>query len=265
MILPIITYPTPTGVEFAPDVRFFDEDLFTFIENLKETANASSLDALCAAQVGNYYNVIVYKETKDASEYKELINPRIIKKSGEVQTTEYSAYFPNIPANMKRYEKIKIIYEDRNGEQQSLNVEGDLSILLQRKMDFLHGANYLILLKGEEREKFENLLLSNGLPCEIKPKGFNRDYFVKAARAIAFIMVLIIVYSFIEKNEDLWQYQVYLALAGFATNIIYILYSYYQNKRANTCTNCFNLSFLGVAALETLRIGAITLLSYFLL
>lgn len=259
MILPIITYPTPTGVEFAPDVRFFDEELLIFIENLKETANASSLDALCAAQVGNYYNLIVYKETKNAKEYKELINPRIIRKSGKVQTTEYSTYFPNIPANMKRYKEITIIYDDKTGEQQSLKVDGELSIVLQRKMDFLHGANFLILLKDKEKEKFENLLLSNGLSP--KAKSFNKNYFINATHFVAFSMVLVIMYNFIQTDENLWQYQIYLALSGLSINIIYILYSYYKNKY----TNRFNLNLIGSAILETLRIGAITLISYFLL
>ena len=34
MIKKIITYPTPTGIEYTPDVRVFDDELYSFIDDL---------------------------------------------------------------------------------------------------------------------------------------------------------------------------------------------------------------------------------------
>ena len=82
MIREIITYPAQTGVEYAPDIRVFDDELYSFIDDLKETAEANSLDGLAGAQVGSYYNLVVVKQ---GEEFLELINPRVLKKQGTVR------------------------------------------------------------------------------------------------------------------------------------------------------------------------------------
>jgi len=247
MILPIITYPTPTGVEYAPDVRDFDEELFTFIDNLKETAVSASLDALSAPQVGSYYNVVVYREE---NEFKELINPKIIKKENEILTTEYTSYFPNISADMKRYESITLIYEDRAGEQHSMQVDGALSILLQRKIDYLYGANFLVLLKDKERELFERKL------------GFKKPFqeiFFKLSNSIMIGMLLALVVSFLTPIQNLWQYLIYSSFSVIGINIFSIFYSRYKSK------HWFNLTTYGFVALNLVRLSLVMLISWFIL
>ena len=120
MIREIITYPAQTGVEYAPDVRVFDDELYSFIDDLKETAEANSLDGLAGAQVGSYYNVVVVKQ---GDEFLELINPRVLKKKGTIRSNESSSYFPNVSVDLDRYESISLVYEDRNGESHSLKAE----------------------------------------------------------------------------------------------------------------------------------------------
>ncbi len=265
MIKDIITYPTPTGVEYAPDVRVFDDELFTFIDDLKETAEVNSLDGLAAAQVGSYYNVVVVK--KDG-EFLELINPRVLKKKGLCSTTESTAYFPNINVDMTRYESISLVYEDRFGEQHSLIADGDFSILLQRKIDYLFGANFLTKLKDDERDKLEVILNSNGTSCPTTPKGFSRDYFVKAANYVMIFMLIILGSSFFVEEEvvsGMWKLQVYLSFGVVAINIAYTLYSYYENKKFSICTNCYNMSIFGVVAISLFRLSMIMLASFFLI
>ena len=264
MIKDIITYPTPTGIEYAPDVRVFDEELFTFIDDLKETAVANSLDGLAAPQVGSYYNVVVVK--KD-DEFIELINPRVLSKKGQVNTIEKTSYFPNVSAELTRYDTISLVYEDRKGEQHSLKANGEFSVLLQRKIDYLFGANFLTKLKGDEKEKFEALLNSNG-SCPTTPKGFSRDYFVKASNYIMILMLVILGSSFIV-NESLlpgmWKTQLYFSFLVFGINLAYIFYSYYENKKFSICTNCYNMSIFGVVAIGLFRLTLIMLTSYLLI
>jgi len=264
MIKDIITYPTPTGIEYAPDVRVFDKELFTFIDDLKETAVANSLDGLAAPQVGSYYNVVVVK--KD-DEFIELINPRVLSKKGQVNTIEKTSYFPNVSAELTRYDTISLVYEDRKGEQHSLKANGEFSVLLQRKIDYLFGANFLTKLKGDEKEKFEALLNSNG-SCPTIPKGFSRDYFVKASNYIMILMLVILGSSFIV-NESLlpgmWKTQLYFSFLVFGINLAYIFYAYYENKKFSICTNCYNMSIFGVVAIGLFRLTLIMLTSYLLI
>ncbi len=261
MIKNIITYPTPTGIEYAPDVRVFDTQLHSFIDDLKETAIANSLEGLSAPQVGSYYNVVVVKQD---NEFLELINPRVLSKKGNVKSIESSSYFPNVTADMKRYSSISLVYEDRYGEQHSLKADGDFSILLQRKIDYLFGANFLTQLKDKELEKFELALSGSGASCPTTPQTFSRDYFVKLSNYIMIAMVLVLGVSFLI-DTNLWNYQLYTSFGVVGINIAYFSYSYYENKKYNICTNCFNMSIYGVIAITMFRLSLIMGLSYFLL
>ena len=266
MIKDIITYPTPTGIEYAPDVRVFDDELFSFIDDLKETVEANNLDGLSAAQVGSYYNLVVVK--KD-SEFLELINPRVLSKKGEVHSVERTSYFPNVSVDLTRYESISLVYEDRFGEQHSLKADGNFSILLQRKIDYLYGANILTKLKDEEKDKFLESLNLNGSACPTSPKKFSRDYFINVSNYIMIGMLLLLGISFIVDDKTqlvtLWNYQLIFSFVVIAINIMYILYSYYENKKYSICTNCYNMSIFGVVAIGFVRLSIIMIVSYFLI
>ncbi|WP_324171042.1 peptide deformylase [Sulfurimonas sp.] len=266
MIKDIIIYPTPTGVEYAPDIRVFNEQLFIFIDDLKETVEANNLKGLAAPQVGSYYNLVVIK--KDG-EFLELINPRVLRKSGEITSVETTSYFPNTSVQIKRYESISLVYEDRNGDSHSLKASGDFSILLQRKIDYLFGANFLTKLKDKDRENFEASLNANGVSCPTTPSSFSRDYFIKASNIVLIAMLLLLISSFIISEKDtlkeMWNYQLYLSFGVLAINIFYALYSYYENKKFSICTNCYNMSIFGVVAMGFFRLTMIMVVSFLLI
>jgi len=266
MIREIITYPAQTGIEYAPDIRVFDDELYAFIDDLKETVEANHLDGLAGAQVGSYYNVVVVKQ---ADGFLELINPRILKKKGSVRSTESSSYFPNSSVELERYESISLVYEDRYANAHSLQTDGDFAILLQRKIDYLFGANFLTKLKGDEKDKFQALLMSNGVSCPVTPRSFSRDYFVKVANYIMIAMLLFLGASLFVQDETMqatmWKYQVYASFLVVGINIMYLFYSYYENKRYSICTNCFNMSIYGVVAIGFFRLTLLMLASYFLM
>ena len=100
MIKEITTYPTTPSLEFAADVRHFNESLFKLIQDLKDTIDANNINALTAYQIGSPLKVIVIK---DSDTYIELINPIIIKREGTVNPIERTAYFPNLSAKTSRY------------------------------------------------------------------------------------------------------------------------------------------------------------------
>ena len=264
MIKNIITYPTPTGVEYAADIRVFDEALHTFIDDLKETAEANTLEGLAATQVGSYYNVVVVKREKN-QEYLELLNPRVLSKKGSISTTETSSYFPGVSADMTRYEAISLVYEDRYGESHSLRADGEFSILLQRKIDYLFGATFLTKLKDEKKDAFEMSLNSKGISCPNPSSGFSRDYFVKSANYLMILMALFLGISLFVDISNAWDYQLYSSFVVLGINLFYILYSYYENKKFSICTNCYNMSIFGVVAIGLVRLTLLMTLSYFLM
>jgi len=139
MIREITTYPTPPSVEYGTDVRVFNDEIASIIQDLKDTIIENSLEALSAYQIGEMYNIIVVKKVDDS--FLELINPRIISSSEKITTLESTAYFPGLSANVERHNNISIIYEDREFNQCNLKANGSEAILLQRKIDYTFGYN----------------------------------------------------------------------------------------------------------------------------
>jgi len=156
MVRDIIKYPNSPEVRYTEDVRKFDEELFSLIEDIKDTMNENNLNALTAFQIGSKYSVVVVK--KDNGEYLELINPRVIRHNGFITTTESTAYYDGLTAEVKRFKEISVVYQDRDSNQKSLEASDELAVTLQRKIDFNYGATFILKLAPKERERFEKEL-----------------------------------------------------------------------------------------------------------
>lgn len=268
MIQEIIRYPSPPSVEFAVDVRVFDENILSLIDDLIDTAKANKLDGLSAFQIGSYYNIIVIKNN-DGS-YMELINPRILRKEGSITTTETTAYFPGLSANIKRYDKISVIYQDKDANDNSLQAEGDKSALIQRKIDFTHGATFVQKMDSEEKASFEKQLefgADIAVP-ESCPTTFIRDKILKLVHILTALMLVPIIISFFISEEQmlqtLWDYQLYGSLGLVFLNAIYFIYAYYEGKKYSACSSCQVGNIIGTTAISLFRLSLIILLSYFI-
>lgn len=267
MVKEIITYPTPPSVEYATDVRIFDENLFTLIEDLKDTINANELDGLAAYQIGSYFNVVVVKQ---GDEFLELINPRVINPIGKITTEETTAYFPNLSAKVPRYEKISVIYQDRDASQHSLKAEGEFSILLQRKIDYTFGATYLSKLTKDEKKRFEKKLEfgSNVAIPESCPIVSYKDYINKLSNIFLIVIALLLVGSFFISDEatleEIWDYQRYISYATVINGFIYLVYGYYEGKRYSSCTSCQVGNLIGTLTINFIKLTVLMVLSYFL-
>ncbi|PNV82459.1 MAG: formylmethionine deformylase [Sulfurimonas sp.] len=268
MLKEIITYPTPPSVKYATDVRVFNEEIFSLIEDIKDTIEANSLEALAAFQIGSYYNIVVVK--KEDGSFLELINPRIINQSGRVTTTEKTAYFPGLSAEVTRYETISLVYQDREGKQHSLKADGDLSILLQRKIDYTFGSSFLNKLNKEEKKLFQKKLEfgSDIAISQSCPTVFKRDYIIKVINGLMIVMIILLIGSlFVDDSSSgqLWEYQTYLFLTSLGLNIIYFFYAQYEGKRFTSCTSCQIGNIIGTSVILLLKLFVIMLLSYFII
>ena len=265
MIKEIITYPTTPSLEFGGNVRFFNEELFKLITDLKDTIEANNLQGLAAFQIGSPYNVIVVK--KDG-EFLELINPRIIKHEGAIEAVETTAYFPGLSAKTKRYDKITVMYEDREGKQQFLNAEGDLSVLLQRKIDYSFGSNFRLRLDNQERELFDaklefgtDAITNNGCPTT-----FKRDIILKIFRFTFVIGIVGVITSFFLPAEivsTLSTVEEYGMLFMLVLLIVYFFYAQYEGKQYKNCSSCQIGNIIGTTAIEGMKLLVLFLLNYF--
>ena len=266
MVRKIVTYPEQPSLEFGVNVRKFDEELFSLLEDLKDTIKENNLDGLAAFQIGSYYNVIVVKD--ENGEFLELINPSIIRHSDKTEEVESTAYFPGLSAKVPRYNDISVVYQDRNGEDKTLKAQGKLARVIQRKIDYTFGGNFLSKLSKEERERFEQKLngdmgIAIGGAC---PTTFVRDKFMFAANIVTALMVVTFIVSFFVSDsvkETLWDIQLYSSFGVVALNAAYFLYGLYEGRIYKQCTSCQVGNFIGTVAISLAKLTVIMLLSYY--
>ena len=268
MIKDITKYPAPTSNKFAAPVRVVDEDILTIIQDLKDTINENSIKALAAYQIGSPYNIIVIKQ--DDETFIELLNPILMKREGEQTTLETTAYFGDLSANVKRADKISVLYEDIDMNSCSLKAEGEYSALLQRKIDYTYGSSFINKLDKEEKKHFESKLEfgSNIAQSEACPTSYKRDYITRVSDIVLILMVLLLVGSFFtpdEMAESMWSYQTYLAGSILSLSFVYFFYAQYEGKKYSSCSSCQVGNILGTIGITLTRASAIVLLSYFLI
>lgn len=268
MIKEIITYPTTPSQAFDGIVRHYDEALHTLLQDLKDTIAQNQLDGLAAYQIGSPYAVIVVKN--DNGDLLEIVNPIIITKEGNITATERTAYYPNLTATTKRYEKIKLMYEDREGKQHFLTAQGDLAILIQRKTDYLLGSDFRVRMAEDEKERFDAKLTKgdNTLTAETCPTsepkmiknillGLNATLILGAIGMIVGFFVSGDLHATLSSIE---KYLMLFMLLGIG---IYVLVAYYEGKKYSNCTSCQIGNILGTGVIQSVRLGVLALANYF--
>ncbi len=265
MIREITKYPTTPSLEFGTDVRHFDETLLSLIQDLKDTMEAHNLKALAAFQIGSSLAVIVIK--KDNGDFLELINPRVLKKEGNVTPIETTAYFGTLSAQTSRYEKIKLVYEDREAKPQFLEVDGDLSILIQRKMDYLYGSNFRMRLSPDEQKLFD-AKLEFGTDAIMKndcPTVFKRDRILQIFKyifvtALATTFVKFFVSSQIIDTINLIEnYTVGFLLLLI---VVYFFYAQYEGKEYKQCTSCQIGNIIGTSVVMLVKVSVLFFVNF---
>jgi len=266
MIRDIITYPTPPSVEYSTDIRVFNDEILSLIEDMKDTIESNSLDALTAFQIGSMYNLVVVKQS-DGS-FLELINPRLFNTSGSQTTVETTAYFPGLSAEVTRHDKISVVYEDRELNQHSLKADGALSVLLQRKIDYTFGSSFINKLSKKEKNIFETKLEfgSDIAISESCPTTFKRDYILKVINILMIGMALLFLVSLFIDSQDtlseMWSYQLYFSFITLGLNVIYFFYAQYEGKQFTSCTSCQIGNIIGTTFISLIKLTLIMLLSY---
>ena len=245
MVRELVVYPDDRILACA-NVRSFKEDLDRLIQDIKDTMEANNLQALSAIQIARPFNVIVIK--MDNGSYFELINPRIIKKEGNFESIEETSYYPNVKIKVPRYEKIKLIYEDRDGNQKHLDIEDKkLSSLIQRKIDFLFGITPLDKVDKNYRENVLEALAKDGLVVEeVCPVYSKKDLIKSFNDKILFFMGLSLftpllnkIFNFSKETiANIYTFDKIAFPLVWILMIIYFIYAQFEAKKYRQCSSC---------------------------
>lgn len=104
---------------------------------------------LAAPQIGRLLRIIVI-EIPDEKLFA-LINPEIVKKSGERVVTEGCLSFPGYRGEIKRAESVTCKALDRNGKAIRIKATDLLAQSLEHEIDHLNGILYIDYLESEDK------------------------------------------------------------------------------------------------------------------
>jgi peptide deformylase len=149
-ILPIRTLPDPVLRQKAKRVRNIDGSIQKLIKDMLETVHADpGRAALAAPQVGVSLRVIVIDVP--GAEDVVLVNPEIVKSSGEHAVTEGCLSVPGYYGEIKRAKRVTAKGRDASGQEIRIKADGLLAQALQHEIDHLNGMLYVDHLESQEK------------------------------------------------------------------------------------------------------------------
>ena len=146
----IITEGDPILRKQAVQVRRFNMVLHKLLDDMKYTMYQADGVGLAAPQIAISKQIVVMDDREHG--YLELVNPRIVESSGSEIGTEYCLSVPRCGGRVNRATKIKVEYQNRNGEPQTVEAEGFFARVFQHEIDHLVGKLFIDIMTEEVRD-----------------------------------------------------------------------------------------------------------------
>ena len=188
--LKIYTFPDVVLAQKAKPIDRVEKSYFKLADDMLETMYEAPGIGLAANQVGVLERIIVVDTDYDVVEPDPndptktidgdpipvggevvdgqiitgkkpiiLINPEIIYYEGTTSIKEACLSVPDYQSEVKRSEKIKVQYQDIDGLQKVLSVEGLLAVCIQHELDHLDGTLFIDRLSTLKKEFAKKKLL----------------------------------------------------------------------------------------------------------
>ncbi|MHC5247003.1 peptide deformylase [Enterococcus sp. LJL90] len=141
MRLPIILYPDYRLKRMAEPVKVITDELVELLDNMQETMVAHDGVGLSAPQIGVNLQIAIVEA--DEGEVIELINPKIVKRSGEDIDVEGCLSLPGKYGTVKRSTEITVIYFDREGDELEMEAFDYLARIILHEVDHLQGKVFI--------------------------------------------------------------------------------------------------------------------------
>ncbi|MBR6737661.1 MAG: peptide deformylase [Clostridia bacterium] len=125
-------------------VTDFGERTHELLGDMYDTLKKANGAGLAAVQVGVLRRIfLVIKGESIEDGVYEMLNPEIIKESGEQYGTEGCLSVPGKWGEVKRPYKVTVKYQDRYGKPKTLKAEGFLAKAICHEYDHLNGVVYV--------------------------------------------------------------------------------------------------------------------------
>ncbi len=148
-ILPMVDYNNPVLRQKAKRVSSIDGAIAQLIDDMVETMREVGGVGLAAPQIGVPLRIAVIELPDE--EIIVLVNPKIVKRSGERQIEEGCLSIPGYRGEIQRSEKVTVKGLDRFGREIRIKGEGLLAQALEHELDHLDGTLYIDHLESIDK------------------------------------------------------------------------------------------------------------------
>ncbi len=157
----IRTWPDKILKQKMKEVDFFDSPkLKEYIDVMFKKMYELEGVGLAANQIGIPYQILVIDTNTKKYEGQEkeegvklvLINPKIIEREGEIESTEGCLSFPGVQITIPRAKRIKVVGKNEKGEDIEIDTDDFLAIVLQHEIDHLNGIPFINHLSPLKRK-----------------------------------------------------------------------------------------------------------------
>lgn len=148
-VIPIRLFTDPVLRQKAKRVSHFDSSLQKLVGDMLETLHAANGAGLAAPQVGVPLRVVVISIPE--GEEHVLINPQVLRRSGERVVSEGCLSIPGYRGEIKRAVSVTVKGFDAGGKEIRLKGEEMLAQALEHEIDHLNGVLYIDHLESPDR------------------------------------------------------------------------------------------------------------------
>lgn len=157
-LLNVLHFPNPRLRLKAEPVNKVTPEILTMLDDMLETMYADRGVGLAATQVNIQKRLIVMDVSENYDQPQCFINPELISVHGHKIYEEGCLSVPGIYEKIKRGEKVKFKYLDRNGQSQTVECEDLLANCIQHEIDHLNGLLFIDHLSALKQSRIRKKL-----------------------------------------------------------------------------------------------------------
>jgi peptide deformylase len=156
--LTILEFPDPRLRKKAAPVEVVDDRLRELIDDMFETMYEAPGIGLAATQVDVHKRLLIVDVSADQSDPYVLINPKILEKDGTAISAEGCLSVPGYYEEVERAESIRVMFQNRDGDEVEMETEGLLAVCVQHEIDHLEGKLFVDYLSEAKRSRIRKRL-----------------------------------------------------------------------------------------------------------
>ena len=148
-VLAIRHLPDPVLRQKAKRVPTIDKSIHRLIDDMMETLQQANGVGLAAPQIGVSLRVVVLKMPEEGP--IAIINPEIVKRSGEREIVEGCLSLPGYAGEIKRSISVTIKGLNRQGKAIRIRATGLMAQTLEHELDHLNGILYIDHIESHDK------------------------------------------------------------------------------------------------------------------